>query len=326
MTSKEKKETKFKLAEAKKQQKVALRGVSGSPAEDFAQVQDQHATKGQDRYLQLDVNASTLEQELADLRGERDGVPPVVLSQAMAEQAIRRRVVDTQDSAHVDSSTVTPLVLIDDALGAEWAAALQVSMMPAEETRREESMRLMPYRVVPEVWIRLRPTVTESCDSENVEASPKSTFSDERAWAFCQMRPANPSDTGMAAVAQALSEGTNLHLSCGAKFGCDLLLYDGPRHERHAFAGLRVVRSDDGDDKTLQFPLPTAYNMAGYVRCLNTAGKLALLGTVVKDSTSGILLRVAIVDLALEKVQIASSKRSSRKKTIADRKRTLAKT
>ena len=51
----------------------------------------------------------------------------------------------------------------------------------------------------------------------------------------------------------------------------------------------------------IQFPIPTAYDMMGFVRSMNTARKIALIATVVRgrgDTTS----RVLIIDLALEKV------------------------
>jgi hypothetical protein len=55
------------------------------------------------------------------------------------------------------------------------------------------------------------------------------------------------------------------------------------------------------------------------VRCLNTAGKLALLATVVRDKDS--CTRVAIVDLALEKT---AANRGRPKKTLEKRFETLA--
>jgi hypothetical protein len=166
----------------------------------------------------------------------------------------------------------------------------------------------------------MRPTLGETPSIPDVEAtSPPMPTADENMWSFCQIRPARPLDADVAAVVQLLHRGTNLHLSCGSKFGCDFLVYDGPRTERHAFAGLRVLHCD----KAAGFPLPTCYDLAGYVRCLNTAGKLALLAMVVKDDESN-TSRVALVDLALEKIEQTTTRRS-RKKTIDDRKRKLAK-
>lgn len=73
-----------------------------------------------------------------------------------------------------------------------------------------------------------------------------------------------------------------------------------------------------------KFPLPRAYDLAGYVRCLNTAGKLALLATVVpaRDDDKG--YSIAIIDLALEKVDV--KRKPKRAKTLEERLITLAKT
>ena len=125
------------------------------------------------------------------------------------------------------------------------------------------------------------------------------------------------------------------HISDGAKFGCDYLLYDGPRQERHAFAGLRIL-----PPMTTGFPV-NAYDLAGYVRCLNTAGKLALLATsIVVDDDDGDdttmshhnekptprqqRRKILFVDLALEKVVATTSRRP--KKTMAQRLQNLSKT
>ena len=338
MTSKEKKTLKLQRMQEQKEQKAALKlSSASSPLEESSKVDAvEDSVKDDGRYVQLEVDASVLEQELADLRGERDGVPPVVLSQSMAAQAFQQGIItkDTDASTAILSGEMqlqlTPDVVVDDVLGGQWAEALKKSMVPAEATRQREEMRPMPYQLVPETWVRMRPTLRESPSTVEVEAEAASppAPADEKAWSFCQIRPTTPLDADLAAVVQLLHRGTNLHLSCGAKFGCDFLLYDGSRNERHAFAGLRVLHFDSNNDKNnndaTALPLPTAYDMAGYVRCLNTAGKLSLLATVVKDEKTN-TRRVALVDLALEKILQTSSRRSN-KKTIADRKRTLAKT
>jgi hypothetical protein len=160
---------------------------------------------------------------------------------------------------------------------------------------------------------------------------------DTNAWSFVSIRPPmllphNHFDEDQRLVMELLYHRTPFYFSCGAKFGCDILLYDGPREERHAFAGLRIVSSttsslpqtnddsnknDDDGRHSFPWPIPSAYDMAGYVRCLNTAGKLALLATVVRDKSDSSTTTdknsnqpqvppcVAIVDLALEKVLTA---------------------
>jgi hypothetical protein len=114
---------------------------------------------------------------------------------------------------------------------------------------------------------------------------------DKCQWARMPCRPPDSSDfdADVSILFEYLYRDTPFHVSCGAKFGSDFLIYDGPREERHAFAGLRILSStagagvakDGGAGDTLPpLPLPTAYSLSGYVRCLNTAGKLALLATV----------------------------------------------
>ena len=135
-------------------------------------------------------------------------------------------------------------------------------------------------------------------------------------------------------------------------------MYDGRRTERHSFAGLRVyhcrggvnkkkngtaattattnTNGDGGGGNDLELPMPSAYDMTGFVRTMNTARKIALIAMVVpieedgqhhagnennndgkkdgvaeEDATmttpmkSGNIRRIAIVDLALEKVLTA---------------------
>lgn len=132
----------------------------------------------------------------------------------------------------------------------------------------------------------------------------------------------------------------NLHISCGAKFGCDFLLYDGPREERHAFAGLRILTPNtfnSTDQEQSQLPIPSPYDLAGFVRCLNTAGKLALLATVIRTNsvckykdndgsptTCGSrenVVKVVFVELVLEKNLTAPThQRKSTRKSNSKRK------
>ena len=103
-------------------------------------------------------------------------------------------------------------------------------------------------------------------------------------------------------ICALLHRATPFHLACGAKFGCNYLLCDGLWQEQHAFAGLRIVVG--------RHDIPSAYSLAGYVRCLNTAGKLTLLGTVEwweeegRDGNTGAVFK--IVDLALKKILTTS--------------------
>jgi len=278
-----------------------------------------------------------VEQELADLRGEREGVPPVMLSPALAKALLRATATNSNNASPSQRSTPVTNdanVQVDDDLARQWATALTASMEPALDVRGREDMRAMKYAILPEVWTRLRPATLDSKknssdttdDSYNVtirsnQIQQKGEETEEDSASFVSIRPPSLStfDSDLDAVVQALRDNNNsLYLSCGAKFGCDLLLYDGPRSERHAFAGLRLVTASSHQgsfppfsspsSSSLSFPVPSAYCIAGYVRCLNTAGKLALLATVRRETTtkddgsSQTDCRVALVDLKLERI------------------------
>mmetsp|Transcript_38016 Transcript_38016/g.79016 ORF Transcript_38016/g.79016 Transcript_38016/m.79016 type:complete len:508 (-) Transcript_38016:78-1601(-) len=338
------------------------------------------------KFVQLKLNATALEQELADLQGEaRHGqVPPALLSASQAQAAYQGTLAPSKNNA---------CRAMDETWSQQWAATLTTqSLQPAVTTRTAEiNLRPLVYDIVPQPWRRLRPNdmavinclaPTESTTTATATTTPKESEStppekststvvvdkptpkekeedssdpppETLTWSTLQqasvaftVRPPSHLDRALHHVVAWLHACPQLHLSCGAKFGCDLLLYDGPRSERHAFAGLRVVVVEDDQGKEhdeesnatpTQFPLPRAYDLAGYVRCLNTAGKLALLATVVpqphSDEESP---RVAVLDLALEKIPTHESDRNSNQrkhrkrkqrppKTLEDRLQNLAK-
>ena len=80
---------------------------------------------------------------------------------------------------------------------------------------------------------------------------------------------------------------------------------------------MREGESEEGD--VVRFPTPSAYDMTGFVRTMNTARKIALVAMVVRrggrrgsgggdcddDAMAQPNARIAIVDLALEKVLTA---------------------
>ena len=255
------------------------------------------------RYHELTVNRLAMDEELADLRGERVGVPPVAMSMAMGVQV-----------SSLGGVRVEPSAGLDDALSQAWATSITESMQEAIQVRQKEDLRPMAYRLVPEVWKRLRPAslvpgvaTTGHKPRENAANNNNNTKQDDDddnkdsdeldsacLWMTIRHR-VDPLDADRIVTLDVLYNQTGCHVSCGAKFGCDYLLYDGPRQERHAFAGLRIVEAANNR-------MPTAYDLAGYVRCLNTAGKLALLAKVVRGDGSP---RVALVDLALEKILTA---------------------
>mmetsp|Transcript_12 Transcript_12/g.63 ORF Transcript_12/g.63 Transcript_12/m.63 type:complete len:532 (-) Transcript_12:61-1656(-) len=352
--------------------------------------------------VQLKINPLTLEQELADLQGERNGaVPPALLSPSQSfaawnklEKSEQQRT-DTSNNTGITRREESKLVVMDEAWSQQWANVLRQSMLPAMETRKAEDMRAMAYDVVPQAWTRMRPESTQVVNliptdnktpeeakpprSEETNASSTETDHEQEsqqqeedkgeAKSSKQADPSSSSnnssntktyppvtgtelrvhslefpirsttttvDQQLNVVVQFLNAscGQELYLSCGAKFGCDLLLYDGPRSERHAFAGLRVVVASPNKvlggtaSSSSLFPLPRAYDLAGYVRCLNTAGKLALLATVVPPKNDNESPRVAFLDLLLQRIRVdppSFKKRKRPPKTIEHRLQTLAK-
>jgi hypothetical protein len=330
------------------------------------------------------LNSSLVKEEVADLCGEREGVPPVALPYSMMR--LLGGAFATTTAAGDDHGVVPSRfrAVLDPELSKQWATRLKDSMLLAETLRdQDESIRKMPYVLEPEAWNRKRPeTLLVAVSTTSTGPGPDATTSDAaaevvapattaaepnpleslppRSWFGCQYDTTDPSQETNelvrqqqlqqqrsemcdAAVVQLLHTHTHLHVSCGAKFGCDYLLYQGSRNDHHAFAGLRVlvpagpneddnrrnVTNDDEDapDSVLErLPLPTPYDMAGYVRGLNTAGKLALLATAVPAADDDDdhqykshdghndripTYRVAVVDLALKKVRATTFRGAS---------------
>jgi tRNA splicing endonuclease len=300
------------------------------------------------RYHQLSLNQETLEEELAEFSGDRrEGVPPVMLSPPVSLCASTLLLPSLSSSSTSSPDTTSRgWIQYDHDLSERWATLLKESMLPAISVRQNEDMRPMAYQLTPEPWTRLRPVLSthqrletgihptvfddtpnamsdvEShrfAELENIFKTPGQT------WVRTTCRPPSPLDVATAVVFEYLFKETSYHVSCGAKFGSDFLVYDGPRSQRHAFAGLRVLLPTKD---TQNLPLPSAYEMAGYVRCLNTAGKLALLATVVEERTEDgpPIYRVAFVDMALEKILTAPThQKYGRTEKRRDISRTLAK-
>ena len=349
-----------RLKEQQKEQKEDQDAVA-SRIELDAPVDDSNATgeskSGDDNYYAVIVSQTAIEEEVAELLGASNRVPPVVLSPPMVIEALRGDIIcgasqnpSAGPSMGSDNDDNTSITGIDQPLSLLWAITLQEAMNVAEEVRSQEDLRQLAYKIVPEMWHRLRPQSllsdtpnmcsdgqTESKEENkegdkspmhNAKVSPEITVEEKKRWAFISTRSELPSfDEDIALVYKLLYRQTNLHIACGSKFGCDLLLYDGSREERHAFAGLRVCSCTVGDNSALDesaevvnatdgsvvsLPLPSSYDLAGYVRCLNTAGKLALLATVVRRE-GHTKPKVAIVDLALEKVLSAPTHKKKRR-------------
>lgn len=208
---------------------------------------------------------------------------------------------------------------------------------PIQQSTVKEQILALETDAATAVATAETPSTTPSALEENPN-STNETSAAANLWSFVTIRPPLiPFDQDQQSFIEFLYYNTPFYFSCGAKFGCDFLLYDGPREERHAFAGLRILSSvastpsyhtllhrpatgvdnagNNNDDlrrsTSCAWPIPSAYDLAGYVRCLNTAGKLALIATVVKTDPDAETdshesptrpCRVAIVDLALEKI------------------------
>jgi hypothetical protein len=346
------------------------------------------------------ASSSLVKEEIADLCGEREGVPPVALPYSMMRllgSTFASTTTTTTTTAGDDRGIVPSRfhAVLDYELSKQWATRLKDSMFLAETLRdQDESIRKMPYVLEPEAWTRKRPdtllvmstTVSDATTSDAAASAapaittttasaglnPLESLLPPRSWFGCQYDTTDLSqetnelvrqqqlqrrrEVCDAAVVQLLHLQTHLHVSCGAKFGCDYLLYQGSRNDHHAFAGLRVLvpalsdecgsattTNEDGapndangdggtppcSDPVLErLPLPTPYDMAGYVRGLNTAGKLALLATAVlvggddddadrlsnQEDQGNVTIptyRVAVVDLALKKVRATTFRGAS---------------
>lgn len=312
-------------------------------------------------YHQLEINPTIIQEEIAEMKHEDRRAYnnlPAILSPPMTYQAYLHGLIpfnhnknDNMDRSNCHESNI---IVIDDELAKRWAQALRKVINNEEMKRNKENLRPLVYKLMPEVWKRLRPLPSsqngviddESMDIEIFNSSqPLSrnqiSINEEKGMIHCRNIRSHESkqyrdswyNKSHEIVFECLYKHfSNFHVSCGAKFGCDYLIYDGSRMERHAFAGLRIICANKKqihyetvDDEL--FPLPTPYDLSGYVRGLNTAGKLALLAMVVQcednenggsrtesfDGASSIhseKFHVAIVDLALEKV-IASNNHSS---------------
>jgi len=316
------------------------------------------------QYHQLTIDVQILKAEIDQIRGERQGIMPIMLSEPLSRQ-FHSLPLSTIDSVETASNTITShtkhFIHVDDTLAFHWAQVLKSHLRSAEDIRSQEDLRPLAYTITPEVWVRLRPTtntnpVPQPWEYNNIPSIHNISEDNHRKpWILTWNRPpcTTTEDVNLTLdeqlsmihscfyhMAPSMEDDPSLkkdiYISCGAKFGSDYLLYDGKRQSRHAFAGLRCIAMCkdtvnpwvDGDlsweDAHVENILPklSPYDMAGFVRGLNTAGKLALVATVVtkrhyssvqgpeekelspqgRNSEPYYVHHVAIVDLALEKV------------------------
>ena len=174
-----------------------------------------------DKYYYFKITEASLEQELADLRGERSQVPPILLSPGQAHVAAAYNLVPPNTTA-TSSADTTAIgirnIPINDEYAQQWAAALRASMMPANETRRAEDLRSMVYDIVPQVWKRLRPCFSINGDLEPSESWDASGLEEtSRMTLPCTLRPPLEIDNDWNLLTQALYRGNDIHMGCGAK-------------------------------------------------------------------------------------------------------------
>jgi len=304
---------------------------------------DKYGEMQKRQYHRLIVDPKIIEQEIAELNGvDRSAYSnlPAVLSPPMTYQAQIHgyissgpRIVPNEDQIQKCETLLTENskkysvtgAEVNDDLARRWAKVIHESIEIEEVNRNKEKLRPLAYQIIPEPWTRSRPTLigaTLSVKSEQAEvvtsASPLNSTEISRCILSQNIRT-NKSDQSSwynkshKIIYDCLyNQFSNLHISCGAKFGCDYLLYDTCRSARHAFAGLRVcVTHQPINDlrRDVIFPIPTPYDLSGFVRVLNTAGKLALLAMVAQsdqvDNVGRKKIHVLFVDLALEKVVTA---------------------
>ena len=258
-------------------------------------------------YFQLQPDKGEVQEEIDEiLSADRAAYKniPAYLTAPMVTLAQKKGLLGAK------SPTVSKLCTdfaIDDELAQEWSKHITEAMAEAEEVRAKEDMRPMAYKLVPEPWKRLRESCKQVPSENAITCSDIGTLGEvqnaENYVVYAdniRARKEMLDETHSIFYDCLYHQFPNLHISCGAKFGSDYLLYDGNRKERHAFAGVRILTTEVGQDGQIHYPLPTPYDLHGFVRCLNTAGKLALLATVVTRNEGE--QRVVVVDLALEKI------------------------
>jgi hypothetical protein len=197
MTNAEKKVAKREAAKVK----MELRKQNENSSKETSQSLE---SASHDRYVSLDIDSKMLEDELADIRGHRDGVPPVIISPPLARQAALQGLLPgyCTESLHV---------IFDWDLSKKWAAMLKASMAQAEYVRDLEEMRPMPYQLNPEVWMRMRPDFIFDLTPKQIEHDSDGAF-----WSFGGMQPVNTNmkrNDAADSIIQMLYKTSQLHVS-----------------------------------------------------------------------------------------------------------------
>lgn len=235
---------------------------------------------------------------------------PSILSSPMVNQAVNMGLFMDEIQVLSKKCCHATNIIEDKMLASQWALYLKEKMSFVEKKRLEENMRPLAYQLNPDVWHHQRPSKTNPDFVESIfQTKPVIQRHNDKNWGFTKFRRRSLIDSDISIIYEYLyCHHKNLHISCGAKFGCDFLLYNGQRDNRHGFAGLRVYGEriiGTPSTNSSNFPISSSYDLVGYVRGLNTAGKLALIAMVDKRkimNTAKNIYHVAFVYLALDKI------------------------
>eukprot|EP00984_Skeletonema_dohrnii_P016951 scaffold7632_cov81-Skeletonema_dohrnii-CCMP3373.AAC.2 len=87
---------------------------------------------------------------------------------AMLAPAAACVALDTKVLGYTNRKDQPDKTIFDRQLTSEWAHELQQGMIPAEELRAKEDMRPMAYKIVPELWNRLCPKSLWECEDRDM--------------------------------------------------------------------------------------------------------------------------------------------------------------
>eukprot|EP00956_Cyclotella_meneghiniana_P039044 scaffold164453_cov36-Cyclotella_meneghiniana.AAC.1 len=133
-------------------------------------------------------NESSREDQDEELEGIYRGKPPVMLTPAATRVAIDLSVIGSEH--HQDGGMTT---IFDTNLSKQWAAQIQESMIPIERQREVEDIRPMPYKLVPEMWTRLRPEESIfTGEQKALAATDKNSLASQSDYSMTTVRNASP--------------------------------------------------------------------------------------------------------------------------------------
>ena len=259
-----------------------------------------------DKYYQLEINEKAIQEENEDKRSLQT---PVLLSGPLSSCAIQHTLFQNplSNDDHIqkkqkmlneelNSHTTNVKFASDDALAKKWCGLIKDRLKIAElERKRDVSIRPMVYHIVPELWTRLRPIKTEpKTENESKNTNESNDTNQSIPYSFISLRKPSKKDTYHQLFLQYLYKTFP-----SMHISCGIKFgcdYLLYHTNRFHCHSFAGIRLLIPNDG---IPVPDPYDVSGYVRGLNTANKLALLATVMQEEEE---YRVVIVDLALEKI------------------------